>query len=134
MSQQVIRAYFETKLSTWAATQSPALRIAFQNSPFTPTATETYLETWLIPAYTKNPSVDGLHKREGGLFQVNVVAIEGKGTKASADIAQAIASLFPVVPKDSVVSVEQTPFIMPGLPNRDGRWVTPIRIQYRLDT
>lgn len=134
MSQQTIRAYFETKLSTWAATQSPVLRIAYENAAFTPTATETYLETFLLPAYTINPYVSGTKIREGGSFQINIVGIEGKGSKAQSDIALAIRNLFPIVPKDNVVSVEQTPNIMPGIINRDGRWVLPIRISYRLDT
>lgn len=134
MSQQQIRAYFETKLSTWAAAHSPPLRIAYQNVPFTPTATESYLECFLLPAYTMNPSVDGLRLREGGIFQINAVVVEGKGTKAVYDIAQAIVNLFPVVPKDNAVSVEQTPSIARPFLDRNGRLSLPVSINYRLDT
>ena len=134
MSQQIIRAYFETKLSTWAATQVPPLRISYEDVPFTPTATESYLECFLLPAYTMNPFVVGTKKREGGIFQINVVVVEGKGTKAAYDIAQAVVNLFPVVPKDNVVSVEQTPHIARPFLDRNGKLSLPVSINYRLDS
>lgn len=134
MSQQTIRAYFEGKLKTYADAHSPVLKVAYENVAFTPPSSGTYLEAYLLPAYTLNPFVSATHKREGGVFQVSVVGEATKGTKALYDVAQEIVNLFPVVPKDSAVSVEQTPHIAKPFFTEAGRISLPVSIMYRLES
>lgn len=134
MSQTTIRSYFETKLATYAAAHSLVLKVAYENAPFTPPSSGTYLEAYLLPAYTLNPFVSATHKREGGIFQVSVVGEAAKGTKALYDVAQEIVNLFPVVPKDNAVSVEQTPHIAKVFKTESGKIALPVSIMYRLES
>ena len=133
MSQSVIRSYFETRLKTWADAQSPAIAIAYEGMPFTKPVTAPYLELFLLPASTTNPSTEAVRRREIGIFQINVVVADGKGSKESQNIAEAIITLFPVVPK-GIVSVEQTPHVGHPLVNLDGKRVLPVSITYRYES
>ena len=134
MSQQTIRAYFEGKLATWAAAHSPVVKVAYEGKAFTPPTSGIYAECYLMPAYTMNPFVSATHKREGGIFQITIVGTETNGTKALYDIAQEIVNLFPVVPKDSAVSVEQTPHIAKVFKTEAGKIALPVSITYRLES
>jgi hypothetical protein len=48
-------------------------------------------------------------------------------------IAQGIVDLFPLVPKGAV-SVEKTPSIEKSLLDNSGWYITPVTIEYRLET
>lgn len=133
MSQTTIQSYFETKLNTWAAAQSPAIQIAYEGIAFTKPEDAPYLELYLLPAYTMNPELSGRKKREAGIFQVSVVVPDGQGMGEAREIADAIVALFPVVPKESV-SIEQTPHVAKPFINSDGRRTLPISITYRLES
>lgn len=133
MNEDVIRAYFETKLNTWAAAQSPVVPIAFEAVGFTKPDDAPYLEVFLMPTTTSNRSVGAIKTRERGIFQISVVAPTGEGPKEAQDLAKAIAGLFPVYPKDNAVSVEFPPHVSSAFLNADGRRTVPISITYRYD-
>jgi hypothetical protein len=133
MSIQVIRAYFETRLKTFADSQSPAVPISFENLAFTKPTSGNFLECFLLPNQTINPTVDGLRKREIGIFQVNCWTRQGAGSGDGMSLAQSIVDLFPLIPK-GVVSVEKTPSIEKSLLDPSGWYITPVTVEYRLES
>ena len=134
MTQRTIRSEVEAKVKAWAAAQSPAIPIAYENVTFTkPSPTDDnsrFIELYIIPATTVNQTVNAARKTLTGLIQFNIYTVAGVGTKKSEELAQALIDLFPVVPKTGSVSIEQTGSIMNTL--YDAQWlVTPVRFRYR---
>ena len=132
MSNAIIAAHFEGILATWAAAQSPAIPVAYESVPFTKPTTR-YLECFLIPANTKDVTVDGTRQRYMGTFQINVWVPDGKGRGAGDVIAAALVDLFPIVPKTGNVSVETTPTVSRAIKDVAGWRVIPVTLTYRLE-
>nr|WP_286948257.1 phage tail terminator-like protein [Pseudomonas sp. UBA6718] len=95
MSNKLIRQLFENRLKTWAAARSPALRIAYQDAPFTPVAGETYLECFVLPADTDSQDFAGEHRLYRGVWQITIVKPKGNGLGAALGIEDELAALFP---------------------------------------
>lgn len=134
MSIQIIRAALESKLAAWAASQSTPIPLFFQGlSVKKPANGSPFLESFLIPNVTSNRQVDGKHKTLRGLFHVNCWAQSGKGMGVSEGIAEAIVSLFPLIPKLGPVSIESTPSTSTALEDESGWVITPVLIKYRYE-
>lgn len=93
--KEIIRAAFEKTLADWAAAQTPAIPVAYENVSFTPPATGPYLRCFLLPADTVDRTIAGSLTEYNGLFQVNVVCPAGTGPTAAEALTAAIAALFP---------------------------------------
>lgn len=129
MTQRTVRSEIESKIIAWAATKSPAIKLALENVPFTKPET-TFIEVYIIPATTVNPNIDGVRTTLYGIIQFNIYSKQAVGTKESEDLAQELIDLFPVVPKTGTVSIEQTGSILN--PMYDAQWrMLPVRIRYR---
>ena len=103
--------------------------VAYENVTFVKPST-TFIELYIIPATTVNPTVAAKRATLYGMIQFNIYCKSGEGSKKSEDLAQEIIDLFPVVPKVGTVSIEQTGSIMNPL--YDSQWrVLPVRIRYR---
>ncbi len=134
MSQQAIRAKFMVALAAYAAAHNPILTIAREGLPFTkPSNYDTFLEAFLTPADTANPTTDAARKRYFGEFTINIWTKDTSGPGVAEIIAEEIAALFPVVPKSYLpVSVENTPSIKRAI--LDSGWrITPVCINYRAE-
>lgn len=95
MSNKTIRSLLEGRLKTWAAARNPVLRIAYQDVPFSPTAGETYLACFVLPADTDSQDLAGDHRLYRGVWQVTIVKPKGKGLGAALSIEDELAALFP---------------------------------------
>ena len=129
----VIRSELETRLAAFAAAQSPPLPVAWEGIPFTKPTTGGYLEPFLISASTVNPDVAAKRSREVGVFQVNIYFPDGTGSAPCSNVAIALISAFPVVPKTGLVSIEQTPNAARALLDTSGWRVVPVSIKYRYE-
>lgn len=127
----IVRAYFESALTTWASSQSPAIPISYENVPFTKPSSGPYIECFLLPAATVARTTKGDKTREVGIFQVNVWVLEGQGSGPAQSIADSIAALFPLVPKSGAVSIEKPPSIERAIYDVSGWYVLPLVIHYR---
>lgn len=136
MSKRQIRSAFESRLNTWAAGRTPALRVAWQNVTFTP-STYPYLRAFIVPAETDSIDLAGDHRAYTGIFQVNIIAETGKGSKLVEEIAEEIAALFPLNDRmtvtDGVVLVYSPMNEGPALPD-GGTYTLPVWCRYRMDT
>lgn len=132
MSNAIIAAFFETRIKTFAATESTTLTVAYEDVPFTPPERGAYLEIFLLPANTINCTVDGIRNRYLGIFQVNIYTKAGTGRKTSEILEKKIIDLFPVVPKGTV-SIEQTPSAYRIHQELAGWKCTAISINYRYE-
>lgn len=132
MSLALIRAGFETRLNTWAVTQS--IPVAFENVSFAPPATK-YLRAYLLPAPTDSETLDGLHRGYTGVFQVNIVMPVNVGSNEAQTLSDAIAGLYGVTFTQDTIRVYITrPFSnRPAFADGD-RYVYPIYCNYRVDT
>jgi hypothetical protein len=136
MSNTLIRAAFETRLATWAAAQTPAIPIAYENVTFVAPATR-YLRSFLLPADSASLTLDRLHREYLGVYQVSIVMPLNTGAGAGQALVSALEALFPPA----------TPLVQGGLsililnPMSAGsaiqepdRYVIPVSCSYRADT
>lgn len=135
MSLDTIRSVFDTRLVDWADAQVPPITVVIEGEAFDkPIDKQPFLQTFILPALTSNPSVSGEHIREIGIYQVNCWTYDdGRGTGDSEKLSKEVIRLFPVIPKFSNVSVERTPSISQPIPE-DGWRVVPVTIQYRYES
>lgn len=137
MSQKKCRAAYESRLKAFAAAQSPALEVAYENAQFTPTVGAIYLRCYQLPAPTQAADLEGAHRAYTGVFGVNVTAPINVGAGAALTIADALAAYFVNNARLTVsgLAVQQiTPAsIAPALQLED-RYVIPVSWQYRADT
>lgn len=137
MSHKIIRSLLETRLKTWAAARTPALRIAYQNVAFTPNNGETYLRAFLIPAGTDSNDLAGAHRLYTGVFQITIVTSTGNGPSGAETIADELAILYPLndrLVRNGLTALIMTP-VEPG-PElaEDTAFALPVSFQYRADT
>lgn len=137
MSTNAVRAALEARLATWAAARSPVLRIAWQNTPFTPASGETYLQPFLLPAETDSADLKGDHRAYRGVFQVSITAPINAGVGAALGVAAELNTLFPVNGRYTSAGVT-TQIIGPASAGpaiqEPDRLTIPVSIPYRADT
>lgn len=95
MTQPRIRRAFEAPLATWADAQDPVVRVAWQNTTFTPTAA-AYVRAFLLPAPTVSLDLLGKHRGYRGIFQINLCLPLGDGMGDVEAMAEEVADLYPV--------------------------------------
>ncbi len=136
MTQALIRRAFEGALSTWAAAQTPAIPVAWENVEFRQPAGR-YLRAFLLPALTDSQDLGRVHRRYSGVFQVSVVMPTGTGAGAAEAIVGALATLFapatPIVVSGLSVWASQPLSTGPAIPDGD-RFVIPCSVPYLADT
>lgn len=137
MSHNIIAAAFESRLLAWAKVRTKPLKVVVENETYTPTAEETYLRAFTLPALTSSNTLGGDHRLYTGVFQVNVVTPSGKYRTEASGIVDELAALFPLnlrIPRAGLVALVMTPVAPgPGIP--DGNTFTvPASFQYRSDT
>ena len=71
MTQRTLRNEVETKLKTWAESKSPVIQIAYENVSFTKPTT-TFVEVYISPAATVNPTVNAKRATQYGIIQINI--------------------------------------------------------------
>lgn len=136
MSQTLIRQELEERIKTFAANWNPPLQVSYEGLPFVkPIDNSPFLQVFLLPSRTINPTVDGVRKRMVGIFQVSVWVQDGDGNsqRRAEQIAQGVIDYFPIVPKTPPVSIEGTPYM--SSPLLDSNWrIIPVTMMYRLET
>lgn len=136
MSKRQIRAAFESRLSAWAGSKTPAIPIAWENVAFTP-SNYPYLRAFLLPAATDSQDLEGKHRAYTGIFQVSIIGQTGKGSKQVEDIAGELEALFPMTPpmetNSAPVFITHPMTQGPTLPD-GGAFTLPVWCRYRMDT
>lgn len=137
MSAKRIRAIYEGRLKTWADARSPALRVAYENVPFTPASGETYLKAYLLPAKTDAPDLAGTVTTYRGVFQVSVVVPINKGAGAALGIADELVALFVVnarLTASGFTAQQISPCSVAPALQDETNYTVPVSFQYRADT
>jgi hypothetical protein len=136
LSDKAIRSALETILSTWAAGRVPALRVAWDNVPFTTATGETYLRAYMLPAATISTSFGGADHDYRGIFQVTVAAPVDSGSGVALGIAEEVIALYPnnlITATTPPVQIVKPPSIATAMV--DGvSFVVPVSITYRAFT
>lgn len=136
MSQRIIRAALESRLSAWAAAQSPPIPISWQNIPFAPPNQARYLRAFLLPAETQDHAVTNDVTTYAGVFQVSVCVPDGSGAGAAELLVEALTVQFAagtlIVRSGLSVLVSRTPSSAPAM-QEPGLFVVPVSIRYRAD-
>ena len=134
MSQAIVRQELESRLVTWAATQTPVVKLAIENTPFVkPTDYTTFIENFIVPSFTQDVTVDGTRRRYLGILQLNIWTKDGEGSGKTERIIDSLVSTFKVVPKTGVVSIEKTPSASRAI-TTEGWRITPFTINYRYES
>lgn len=133
MSKARIRAAFESRLTTWAAAQSPEIQIAWENIKFTPPEGR-YGRANLIPARTASRDLGGMAREYVGVFQVSLYMPIGVGPGAADSLEASLDGAFPV--DEPLGDAQFQIFITspmsaaPALEDAD-RYVIPVSCMYR---
>lgn len=93
MSVARIRAAFESRLATWAA--SKALPVVWQNVG-AGNMTGDHLRAFLLPAQTLSMDIAGEHRGYRGVFQVSIFTRPNIGANRAEVLAGELDELFPV--------------------------------------
>ena len=136
MSDALVRAAFETRLAAWAAAQSPAIPVAYENATFTP-PTGRYVRCFLIPATTDCETMNGEHRRRMGVFQVSLCMPIGSGPAAATALAASLDAAFPIalpMTQGSIKVFLLSPMSIAPALQEDNRYVVPVSCTYRADT
>lgn len=131
MSNSIVRQALESRLAAYA--QANGIPVAYENDDFTKPTSGIWLECFLIPNLTLNRETTASHTRLLGLFQVNVWGRKGEGSADTEAAADAVAALFPVVPKTGVISIEKPPHVGRALLDDSGWTARPVLMSYRYD-
>ena len=138
MSNRKCRQAIEARLYSWAAARSPALRVAFENSEFTPTGpAELFLRGFLLPAATGSDTLEGTHRRYTGVYQVSIHAPLNAGPGTAEGVLDELAALFPHNQLISVTGLTLqviSPVSAGPAAQQDDRYILPASFQYRADT
>lgn len=133
MSDKTIRAALEGRLATWAATQS--LTVAYENVGYTQ-PTGTYLRAWLLPADRTSGDLEGKLTTFMGIFQIDVVGVEGVGSGTVSGIVDLIAAQFPtnlLITKSGLTIRTIGPISTHPGEYEPGRYIVKVSIPYRCD-
>lgn len=136
MTQPRIRTALEARLSTWAAAQTPAVPVAWQNALYTPTTGSRYVRAYLLSGDAQNPIFGAQHRRLVGLLQVDVVAPTGTGMAASEALAESLCTEFK---RGTTLTQDGLTVVMDASPSigsaliEEGWVVLPVSIRYRAD-
>ena len=137
MSNKLCRKAIEARLAAWAAARVPALPVAWENVPFTPTTGATYLQAFLLPATTTGIDLAGAGRTYRGVYQINVVAPLNAGPGAAEGIADELADLFPLNLRVAVTGLTLqvvTPVTAAQGAQDTTDFTVPVSFQYRADT
>lgn len=137
MSQKKCRQAYEARLGTWAAARGPALRVSYENVPFTPLAGETYLRCFQLPAPTVAADIEGAFRAYTGVFQVSVMAPLNAGAGAAIGIADELAAQFVNnvrITVSGLIVQQITPASIAPALQTDTTYIIPVSWQYRADT
>lgn len=96
MTIAAIQSLLNAKLATFAAAQSPALTVAYENKDYTPaTPAVPYLRCFLLPA-TPQASALGLNAldRVRGIYQVDILGLPNTGWSAATAIGDKLRTHF----------------------------------------
>lgn len=93
MSVARIRAAFESRLATWAA--SKVLPVVWQNVG-AGNMTGDHLRAFLLPAQTLSMDIAGEHRGYRGVFQVSIFTRPNIGANRAESLARELDELFPV--------------------------------------
>lgn len=127
-----IRSELQTRLKAYADSLTPILPLAIEGVPFTKPST-AFLECFVSPSETINPTVDAKRTRERGVFTVNVWAVAGQGMGYAEGVARGIVAAFPVVPIINDICIERTPSTSKSITDVSGFIIIPITISYRYE-
>lgn len=131
-----IRTALEGKLATWAAAQSSAIPVAWQNVAFDPPAT-LYARSFLLPADTNSRDLAGVHREYIGIYQVSLVMPAGEGPGAADALVASLDAAYPTTTyiTSGALKVWVTRPFSAGPPQQeDDRYVVPCSMAYRADT
>lgn len=135
MSDALVRAAFETRLAAWAAAQSPAIPVAYENATFT-APTGRYVRCYLIPAPTECETFNGEHRRRMGVFQVSLCMPIGSGPAAANALAASLDAAFSLTAPMTQGSIKVfllSPMSIAPAIQGDDRYVVPVSCTYRAD-
>ncbi|MBZ5757945.1 DUF4128 domain-containing protein [Pseudomonas sp. S5(2021)] len=133
MSHHIVRGLYESRLSAWASVKG--LKVAWQGVAFSPPP-GIYLQAFMLPALTDSIDLAGDTRTFIGVFQVSIVAPNGKGTGAAEALVAELDALFPytleLVSGDLTVSIVKPVDPGPMIPGST-TFTLPVSFGYRAD-
>ena len=95
MTTSAIQSLLNAKLKTFAAAQSPALAVAYENKDFAPPQAAPYLRATLLLATPHAAGCgDAAQDYQRGVFQVDVMALPDKGWGPAYALADLLRTAF----------------------------------------
>lgn len=135
MSRTLIRAALEGPLATWAASQTPAIPVAYEGIPFKPPANNArYLRGHLVPVATQTLDIGMRHRRYAGLWQVSLYIPTGSGLafaqQAEAELDSIYTTTTPLLSGSLRLWITQPMSAAAAVATDDGLLLIPITCRW----
>lgn len=127
------RSEIEKRLGNWARTQVPPIPVAIEGVEFNKPESGPFLEVILLGEDRANRDLAAEGIRAYGMFQINCYSPANEGMGEVEELRDAVAALYPVLPKTGTVSIEK-PLSWSGGTVIDGYAFIPVRGNYRIES
>lgn len=131
MSDALLAKAFESRLKAWAAAQTPAIPVAWENVAFKP-PTGRYARAHLLPNPAKHLTLEGTGRSLQGVFQVDLCMPPDTGAGGARALADSLDAAFSLVMEQDGLRIWLlTPMsAAPGM-HKDERYVVPVSGIYK---
>lgn len=139
MTTSAIQSLLNAKLKTFAAAQSPALSVAYENKDFAPPQAAPYLRATLLLATPRAAALgQDAQDYQRGVFQVDVMALPDKGWGPAYALADLLRTAFKrgqrleglvSTPNAGTTIVCESVAVGPAM-NEDTRYKLPVSITF----
>lgn len=136
MSDSLIRQVLETAIKEVCDTNVPKIPCVFQNTSYTPKVGQPYVQCFILPAKTLDPSIGDRHSRKLGIFQISCFFNVGEGSLKIESFKDRVENYFyrgrAFTKSDEWVYIDSTPSSNSAFV-QNGWYVLHISVDYRME-
>lgn len=136
MSDKAIRKALEGTLKLLCESIVPKIPISYQNVTFTPKLGVPYVQCFVLPAKTLDPSIGASHVRKVGIFQVSAYFPVNEGSSKIEAFKESVENIFyrgKSIKQDNLwVVIDSTPSCTTSSV-QNGWYIMFISIDYRME-
>lgn len=127
-----IRSEVEKKILQFANSRN--MKVAFEGCAFDPPTQSPYLRVWFLDKAIFSRDVSLLTKTTAGMFQVDVLCLDKRGSAEVEEISSQVAALFPYAGTEfETIVIDNHPQIGRAMIEGNFR-VVPVTVSYRQES
>lgn len=136
MSDSILRQLLETAIKDVCDTNVPKVPCVFQNTVYNPKVGYPYVQCFILPAKTLDPSIGDRHSRKLGIFQISCFFNVGEGSSKIESFKDRVENYFyrgrAFTKNSEWVYIDSTPSSTSAFV-QNGWYVLHISVDYRME-